>query len=158
VFQGGALLALAAAGFYSTFQILTRRLAHEDVRMMLFFPAVFCAGALTLALPWIDWPESIPLPHVLALVVAAGLGTLGHLLFLLAFQRAPISALTPYTYLQLVFATLIGWFAFGNFPDAWTLAGMAVIAGTGLLITLQERRRGLAAIGKTAAEPPPAAT
>ena len=73
------------------------------------------------------------------------LGTIGHFLFILAFQRAPASALTPFTYMQLVWATLVGWLAFGNFPDAWTLAGMAVIAGSGLLIALHERRRAQAA-------------
>jgi drug/metabolite transporter (DMT)-like permease len=83
----------------------------------------------------------MPWSHV-ALVVATGLlGTFGHFLFILAFQRGPASALTPYTYTQLIWATLVGWIAFGNFPDAWTLAGMAVIALSGLLIVLHERRR-----------------
>ena len=71
------------------------------------------------------------------------LGTVGHFLFILAFQRAPASALTPFTYLQVVFATLIGWLVFGDFPDALTLVGMAVIAGSGLLLTWHERRRAL---------------
>ena len=43
--------------------------------------------------------------------------------------------------MQLVWATLVGWIVFGTFPDAWTVAGMAVIAGSGLLIALHERRR-----------------
>ena len=59
------------------------------------------------------------------------LGTVGHFLFILAFQRAPASALTPFTYLQVVFATLIGWLVFDDFPDALTLVGMAIIAGSG---------------------------
>src|SRR5207344_884416 len=138
-----ALLALAAAGFYSTFQVLTRRLAHEDMRVMMFYPAAVCTAVMTLVLPWLDWKVEMPWPDAVALAIASLLGTFGHLLFLLASQRAPISALTPFTYLQLVFATLIGWVVFKQFPDAWTLAGMAVIAGTGLLITLQERRRTL---------------
>jgi len=73
------------------------------------------------------------------------LGTVGHFLFILAFQRAPASALTPFTYIHLVFATLIGWFAFGDLPDALTFAGMALIAGSGLLLTWHERRRALLA-------------
>jgi drug/metabolite transporter (DMT)-like permease len=42
--------------------------------------------------------------------------------------------------MQLVWATLIGWFVFQDFPDGWALTGMAVIAGSGLLIALYERR------------------
>jgi drug/metabolite transporter (DMT)-like permease len=73
------------------------------------------------------------------------LGTVGHFLFILAFQRAPASALTPFTYVQLVFATLIGWLVFGNFPGSLTLTGMAIIACSGLLLTWHERRRALLA-------------
>jgi drug/metabolite transporter (DMT)-like permease len=42
--------------------------------------------------------------------------------------------------MQLVWATLIGWFVFQDFPDGWALTGMAVIALSGLLIALYERR------------------
>ena len=69
------------------------------------------------------------------------LGTIGHFLFILAFQRAPASALTPFTYMQLVFATLIGWMVYDHFPGPYSLTGMAVIAGSGLLLTWHERRR-----------------
>ena len=71
-------------------------------------------------------------------------GTLGHFLFILAFQSGPASALTPFTYVHLVWAMLIGWIVFGTFPDGYALAGMAIIAGSGLLITLLERRRASA--------------
>jgi drug/metabolite transporter (DMT)-like permease len=40
VFQGAALLALGSAVFYGTFQILTRMLAGEDSRVLLFYPAL----------------------------------------------------------------------------------------------------------------------
>jgi drug/metabolite transporter (DMT)-like permease len=49
--------------------------------------------------------------------------------------------------MQLVWATMIGWLAFNDFPDVWTIAGMAVITGSGLLIALHERRRALLAAG-----------
>ncbi len=156
LFQGAALLALAAAIFYSTFQVLTRRLAHEDMRVMMFYPAAVATVIMSLVLPWIDWPDTMPWRDIAMLVIASLLGTAGHLLFLLASQRAAISSLTPYTYLQLVFATLIGWFLFNDFPDAWTIAGMAVIAGTGLLITLQERRGRVPRVKPARPADPPA--
>lgn len=143
MFQGPALLAFGAAVFYAVFQILTRRLAAEDPRVTLFFPALVGTLMMTAVLPWFGAEVAMPWPD-LVLVVATGLlGTFGHFLFILAFQRGPASALTPFTYTQLVWATLVGWFAFGNFPDAWTMAGMAVITGSGLLIVLHERRRAL---------------
>ena len=133
VFQGAALLALGSAVFYGTFQILTRMLAGEDSRVLLFYPAIIGTLMMTVLLPWLGIGYEMPWSDVVFIGVAGLLGTVGHFLFILAFQRAPASALTPFTYMQLVWATLIGWIAFGNFPDAWTLAGMAVIGGSGLL-------------------------
>ena len=146
VFQGAALLALGSAVFYGTFQILTRMLAGEDSRVLLFYPAIIGTVMMTALLPWLGIDVAMPWSDVAFIGVAGLLGTVGHFLFILAFQRAPASALTPFTYMQLVWATLIGWIAFGNFPDAWTLAGMAVIGGSGLLITLHERRRAKGAL------------
>jgi drug/metabolite transporter (DMT)-like permease len=141
VFQGAALLGLGAAVFYGTFQILTRKLASEDPRVTLFYPAIVGTLMMSAVLPCYTVEIAMPWRD-LALVAATGLlGTIGHFLFILAFQRAPASALTPFTYMQLVWATIIGWLVFGSFPDVWTLAGMAVIAGSGLLIALHGRRR-----------------
>ena len=141
IFQGGALYAILAAFFYAGYQILTRLLAGENPRVSLFYPAVAGTLLLSALTPTFDWPSHMPWTHV-GLIVAGGLfGTLGHLLFILAFRHAPASAITPFTYMQLVWATLIGWLVYRHFPDASSIAGMAVIAGSGLLIALNERRR-----------------
>jgi drug/metabolite transporter (DMT)-like permease len=145
LFRGASLLALASAGCYAVYQITTRMLAGEDPRVTLFYPALVGAALMTLVWPWFGSRIDITWSDV-ALMAAIGiLGTVGHFLFILAFQRAPASALSPFTYIHLVFATLIGWFAFGDLPDALTFAGMALIAGSGLLLTWHERRRALLA-------------
>jgi drug/metabolite transporter (DMT)-like permease len=146
MFQGAALLSLGAAVFYATFQIMTKKLASEDSRVLLFYPSIVGTVMMTAVLPWYGVGIDAPWTDY-ALIVAGGLaGTLGHFMFILAFQRGPASALTPYTYVHLVWATLAGWLAFGSLPDAWTFAGMAVIAGSGLMIALHERRRARGAI------------
>ena len=75
------------------------------------------------------------------LLLLGALGTTGHFIFIRAFRGAPASALTPFTYTQLVWAVLLGWLVFGQFPDGYALAGIAVIAGSGLLLAWHERRR-----------------
>jgi len=141
MFQGAALLSLAAAIAYAVFQILTRKLAAEDWRVLLFYPAMVGTAMMTALLPWYGEALDAPWTDVALIITTGLLGTLGHGLFVLAFQRSPASALTPYTYIHLVWATLVGWIVFDRFPDVWTIAGMAVIAGSGLLIALHERRR-----------------
>jgi len=150
VFRGASLLALASAAFYATFQIMTRRMADEDPGVLLFYPALVGSVAMSVALAFsLEAIVAMPWTHVAVLVVGGMVGTFGHLLLILAFQHGPASALTPFTYVHLVWATLIGWLAFGTFPDGYALAGMAIIAGSGLTITLHERRRAQSAAAPT---------
>ena len=144
VFQGAAVFALGAAGFYAVFQILTRKLAGEDPRVTLFYPALIGMVLTTALWPWFGVPEPASWTDVGLILFAGVLGTLGHFLFILAFQRAPASGLTPFTYLQLFWSTLLGWLVFGHFPDGFTLLGMAIIAGSGLALAWYERRHALA--------------
>jgi drug/metabolite transporter (DMT)-like permease len=141
VFQGAAAYALLAALCYAGYQILTRLLSGENPRVLLFYPAVVGTLVMSALAPGFDWPAAMPWTHV-ALIVAGGLfGTAGHFLFILAFRHAPASAITPFTYMQLVWATLVGWVLYQHFPDATAIAGMLVIGGSGLAIALFERRR-----------------
>jgi drug/metabolite transporter (DMT)-like permease len=57
-----------------------------------------------------------------------------------AFSAAPASLLAPFGYLQLVWAVLIGFVWFGDFPDIWTFAGAAIIVVSGLYVLYRERR------------------
>jgi drug/metabolite transporter (DMT)-like permease len=145
VFHGAALLALGTAGFHAVFQILTRKLAGEDVRVTLVYPAIVGTVLMSLFAPWTAIVQPVPWADVLLIVVAGLIGTFGHYLFILAFQRAGAAALTPFTYVQLVWATLVGWAFFGRLPDAWALAGMAVIAASGVVIVMRERQQARAA-------------
>src|SRR5206468_295129 len=82
----------------------------------LFYPGLVGAVIMTAALPFVEFKTQMPAGDILLVCAAGLLGTLGHLLFILAFQRGPASALVPFTYMQLVWATLIGWFVFHDFP------------------------------------------
>jgi len=145
LFRGASFLALASAFCYAIYQITTRMLAGEDPRVTLFYPALVGVGIMTLVWPWFGTAIDISWLDVALLASIGVLGTVGHFLFILAFQRAPASALTPFTYIHLVFATLIGWVVFSDLPDGLTFAGMGLIAGSGLLLTWHERRRALLA-------------
>ncbi|MFO1315768.1 MAG: DMT family transporter [Burkholderiales bacterium] len=145
LFRGASLLVLCSASFYAVFQVLTRLMAREDPRVMLLYPALVGAVAMTVAWPFFGSRLDLTWLDMAKLVMVGVLGTGGHFLLILAFQRAPASALTPFTYAHLVFATLVGWLVFGDFPDTLTLVGMAIIGGSGLLLTWHERRRALMA-------------
>jgi drug/metabolite transporter (DMT)-like permease len=141
IFHGAALLVLASATLYAVFQILTRKLSGDDPRVTLFYPALCGTVLFALVLPFVEHRFVWSWPHAALLVGGCLLATLGHFMFILAFQRAPASAITPFTYMQLVFAIALGFAVFGDFPDALTLAGIAIIAGSGLALAWHERAR-----------------
>jgi drug/metabolite transporter (DMT)-like permease len=136
-----SLLALASAALYATFQILTRKLAGENSIVLLFFPALVGTLLMSALVPFLDYDTWFPVRDAALFVAIGAVGTLGHFLFILAFQRAAVSAIAPFTYVQMLWSTLAGWLVFGTFPDAWTLTGIVIIAGSGVVLTWYERWR-----------------
>jgi len=128
--------ALGALG-YAAFQLLTRRLAGLEHPLTTHFHtgligSLACLlGLLVMHSTWGLRLEQVYAADVGLLLLLGTLGTVGHLLLILAFGMAPISLLTPFTYMQIFFAALAGWMVFGHVPDGWAVAGMAVVAGCG---------------------------
>jgi drug/metabolite transporter (DMT)-like permease len=136
-----ALLALGAAALYAIFQILTRKLAGENLMVLMMYPSLVGCVLLSAGMPFVRFDAWYPTADVVAFVGVGIAGTVGHLLFVQAFRRASASAIAPFTYMQLVWSTLAGWLLFSTFPDGWTLTGIVVIAGSGVVLTWYERWR-----------------
>lgn len=137
----GIAWALAAAASYAAYQLLTRHLSHvEQPLTLLFYTALVGTGATSLALPWF-WTETSPSPLQWLQIASLGVyGGVGHFLLIRAFRLAPASTLSPFSYVQLIWAALLGWLVFGHIPDTLSAAGMAIIAASGLALALGERR------------------
>ncbi len=63
------------------------------------------------------------------------------LLMLRATRFAPASHMATTHYSQMVWAVLLGALIFHEEPDSWTIIGLAVVAGSGLLTMARERIR-----------------
>lgn len=144
---GGALVgpgvayALGAALCYAVYQILTRKLAAtEHPTRLLFYTALVGTLAMSLVLP-AYWDGQLPTPAQSLLVVSLGLyGGIGHFLLIRAFREAPASTLSPLLYIQLIWATLLGWSVFEQFPDSLAIVGMLIIGASGLSLAIHPRR------------------
>jgi drug/metabolite transporter (DMT)-like permease len=121
------LLPLAMVFVAAWFQILTAKMARtEDPMTMHLYTGWVGALVASALLPFV-W-QAIPDLRTLALLVLVGIaGTVGHLLFIMAYQRAPASTLSPYLYTQIAFAMLFGWVVFGHTPGPIELTGIALI-------------------------------
>ena len=74
------------------------------------------------------------------LFLVAGFATAGHYFMTRAFRAAPMAVIQPVTFLQLVWATLLGWLVFGDSVDGWVMLGGSVILGSVSYITWREAR------------------
>lgn len=85
------------------------------------------------------------------LFLTAVFATAGHYTMTLAFSAAPLTVTQPVTFLQLIWATLLGAMVFGEGVDAFVLLGGAMIIASVSYIALREaRRKGRAAAARSA--------
>jgi drug/metabolite transporter (DMT)-like permease len=93
--------------------------------MIVVMLSVFCT--LTLALPALAVWRTPTLEELELLFATALLATTGHYCMTRAFKAAEVSAVQPFTFLQLVWATLLGLMLFDEHPDLWIALGGALI-------------------------------
>ena len=84
---------------------------------------------------WI-WPATAKDWGLFALV--GTLNTSGHFALVFALQRAPASALQPFSYSIVVWAVLVGWLAFDTLPDVASSVGATLIVAAGLYAWYRE--------------------
>lgn len=142
----GIAWALAAAACYAIYQIQTRQLSpSENTWTMLFYTALVGTATMSLALPFI-WSGPTPTATEAAMIASLGIyGGTGHFMLIRAFRYAAASTLSPFLYAQLVWAALFGWLFYNHIPDATSVAGMAIIAGSSMAMAVVERRSQSAA-------------
>ena len=140
VFSPVALVPLAGALMFAVYNLLTRKVALVDrPETSLFYIGVVGAVAITLVVPffwtpihgWADWG------WMAVLCVSA---ILGHFLLIKTYAVAEAGTVQPFAYFQLVFVAIIALTLFDERPDAWTVAGAALILGAGLYTVAREAR------------------
>ena len=137
-FNIGVLLLLAAAVSNASYQIATRAVRADDPRTSLLLTAAFGAVVSSFILPWFwQWPDI----YGWTLLIASGAaGALGHFCIIKAFSHAPASVIAPFSYSSLIWATLLGYVIWGDFPASYSFwTGAALIIGSGLYIFWRER-------------------
>ena len=134
------LLVLITALMYAVYQILTRRVSSTDSpQTSVTWMAVVGTVVTSLALPWF-WITPADLRAWVALLSTGCFAGAGHYFVVKALQHAPASVVSPFSYGQLLGATVLGWWLFGELPDRWTWVGAAMIVASGLYIAWREGR------------------
>ena len=122
----GALAQLAAAPLFACSFLMAKSATRtESSTMIVVMLSIFCT--LTLALPALVVWRNPTVEELMLLFATAVLATAGHYCMTRAFKAAEVSAVQPFTFLQLVWATLLGLVLFDERPDLWIALGGALI-------------------------------
>jgi drug/metabolite transporter (DMT)-like permease len=142
--SSGALFALANAVLISTVAIAIRRMSMTEsaATLTLYQMSIMTlctAGLLTLGFRTPHWGDAL-------MVALAGVGNgVAQFWWTRSLSFAPPSAVVPFNYLSLVWATMLGFAVWGDVPTASLLAGSAIVVASGIYIvwreTLHRRRR-----------------
>ena len=139
IFTWAMLLPMGNAVAFASYQIMTRRLAGlESPYASIFYPGLIGTLVLSTTLPycWVMPQNGL---HAFAFVVIGMLNGLSHLTLIKAYEHAPASRLAPFSYSQLIWVSLIGYIVFGDFPDTWSLLGIAILVTSGIYNVTHQR-------------------
>jgi drug/metabolite transporter (DMT)-like permease len=141
----GHLAQLGAAVSFGLSYLIAKRLSADlpAGALVALLSLTVTVGLAPLALSaWVP-----PAPEQLAwLGVVAVFATFGHYAMARAFAAAPLTVTQPVTFLQLVWASLLGWLAFDEAVDPFVLLGGAMIIAAISYMTWREataRRRAI---------------
>lgn len=143
-----ALLPVGVAFTFAFFMLMTRQIAKEVEPVAL--QAVTGAVAVAMLLPvlvigtlygWQDF-RFAPVTGAEAsmLLAMAVIGSVAHLLMTWSLRLAPSATLAPMQYLEIPFATIIGYLVFKDLPNGMAAAGIVVTISAGLFIIARERQ------------------
>lgn len=140
--------ALSFAGGYLIAKILSEEVSATVVVGMLSVTVTIGLAPLA-AMVWVT-----PTLGELGLLFAvACFATAGHYTMTLAFAAAPVTVTQPVSFLQMVWAVLLGWIGFGEEPDFWVIVGAGVIIAAISFMTWREavikRRQVTPLVGQT---------
>ena len=140
VFDPRAAIPLAAAMMFALYGLLTRYVARQDTTATSFF-WTGTAGAATMTClgVWFWEPMTGPDWGWMALLCVSG--ACGHWLLIRCYEVAEVSAVQPFAYFQLVFASAIGITLFGESIRPNVALGVAIILAAGLFTLWRERQK-----------------
>jgi drug/metabolite transporter (DMT)-like permease len=139
LFTPAVLFPLGSAFCFGFYQLITRRLAETDSPTTSnFLTGLINSLLMSAALPFF-W-QTPQFGHALLMIALGACGMGGHLLMTQSFRHAAPAMLAPFSYLQIVFAGLIGMLFFGHTPDSGAMLGILVICVSGLAAAWRFRR------------------
>ncbi len=133
IFAFGSMLS------YSLLLIVTRKLSLYDPPLVTLNYGSFVGAVAAAPFAVVDWTWFSSIEVWLMLLALGALGGGGHFLMIQAYRFAPVSAVTPFIYIELISMITLSYLVFGDKPDHWSFIGSLVIVASGLYLIHRER-------------------
>lgn len=120
--------------------LVTRRLSEDvpsmSVAVITAAAVAVFGGLLSLGETWV-----MPDAQTILLIIGASIFIIGGYVFSIMTMRVgDIGAIAPFRYTSLIWALMLGFLVFGDWPNALTMIGGGIVVATGLFTILRERR------------------
>jgi drug/metabolite transporter (DMT)-like permease len=136
-FQIGALFALANAVLYGSVTAAVRGMtATESAETLTLYQLALLTAFFTLLLP-LGWVTPTPADAVWIVFNGAS-NAVGQYWWTRALHLAPASAVAPFYYLSLIWASFLGFAVWGEIPTVSLIVGSAVVVASGLFLIWRE--------------------
>lgn len=135
----GPILAVSSAVVWAFALMIIKQIGRTDSSVTItsyMLVLLVPLSAIPAAFVW-QWPTQ---NQLIWLVAIGMLGTTGHLFLNQAIKEAETHVVMPIDFVRLVWVAIIGYFAFNEFPDAFTWIGGIMIAAGGIYIAYGERK------------------
>ncbi len=84
------------------------------------------------------------LPQVGKVAAAGAFLIAGYICAVTAMRVGDVGVVAPFRYTSLLWAIVLGFAVFGDWPDGWTLLGASIVVGAGVFTLMRERALGRA--------------
>jgi drug/metabolite transporter (DMT)-like permease len=129
-----ALIALVAAICIAISQVTLRHLRLTDHYLVIVNYFAYISGIVSLIILLVQKNFQFPsLSDCLVLILLGGVVLLALIALTKAYQLAPASLISLYTYSQIIFASLFGLLFFKEIPDIFSIMGASCIIISGYL-------------------------
>ncbi|WP_169567292.1 DMT family transporter [Sneathiella limimaris] len=140
IFDPAIFLVLAASLSYTFLMLSSRWLGQTDKTYTIVFYVTFWVTILSAPVALYVW-QDMEFQHFIAVGGMALLSLAGNFFIVKAFTIGEVGAITPFEYLGLVWALMLGFFFFDEVPLPHVWIGMAVIALSGLYMVYRENKK-----------------
>lgn len=135
--SSGVYMILVSSFLWAVMIIITKKLSKDDSPLTILSYQYIFMLFLSFIFALFNW-ETPSVKTLIYLFMAGFSGTIFHLTLYQAYKMVDVSLVQPYSFLVLVFASILGYFIFDEVPDLYTWIGAGIIFIGILIISIRE--------------------